>query len=148
MRAGAVLASSLLLLVAGCDLPKDPDGTLERVSGGALRVGVVPGNDRAAAEDRRIVDALAQALRSRPVFQHADAHQLFHELEQGRLDLIVGGLPTNTPFSKNAGLTRKAGPLMRPGSSQDRVLALPAGENGFLLAVNRAIEQAKSGADR
>jgi polar amino acid transport system substrate-binding protein len=148
MRAGAVLASSLLLLVAGCGLPKDPDGTLEKVSGGELRVGVVPGNERAAAEDGRIVDALAQALRSRPVFQHADAHHLFHELEEGRLDLIVGGLPTDTPFFDKAGLTRKAGPLMQPGSTQDRVLAVPAGENGFLIAVNRAIEQAKSGADR
>ena len=147
MRAGALLVL-LQLLLAGCDLPKDPEETLEKVSGGELRVGVVPGNDRAAAEDARIVDALAQALRTKPVFRHEDAHHLFHDLDEGRLDLIAGGIPSDTPFSDKAGLTRKAGPLMRPGSAQDRVLAVRAGENAFLMEVNRAIEQAKSGADR
>lgn len=134
------LVALVLLAVAGCDLPKDPEGTLERVAGGELRVGVLPGNGRAEAEDRRIVDVLATALQTTPSFSSGDAHNVFWDLEHGRLDLVIGGLPSKTPFSAKVGLSRTAGPLFREGDAEDRVLAVRNGENGFLLAVNRAIE--------
>ena len=38
---GAPLAAcSLLLLAASCSLPRDSDGTLDRIRGGTLRVGL------------------------------------------------------------------------------------------------------------
>src|SRR3712207_7643050 len=37
----AALASLLALVAAACDLPRDPEGTLQRVRGGTMRVGVV-----------------------------------------------------------------------------------------------------------
>lgn len=36
----SMLAISMLVAFGGCGLPRDPEGTLERVSGGTLRVGV------------------------------------------------------------------------------------------------------------
>ncbi len=127
-------------MLTGCDLPKDPEGTLERVRGGELRVGVLTGNPRADAEDRRVVDALAQAVGTRPSFHPGDAHHLLYDLHHGRLDIVIGGLPSKTPFSKDVGLSKSAGPLFRPGEADDRVLAVRNGENGFLRAVNEAIE--------
>ena len=135
-----VLLCLALLTLAGCDLPKDPEGTLERVRGGELRVGVLTGNPRAEAEDRRIVDALAAAIQARPSFHPNDAHHLLWDLQHGGLDLVIGGMPAKTPFSQDVGLSKTAGPLFRPGEAEERVLAVRNGENGFLLAVNEAIE--------
>ena len=145
MRDRALLCIAVLTL-AGCDLPRDPEGTLERVRGGELRVGVLTGNERAAAEDRRIVDALAGAIGARPSFRDGDAHQLMWDLQRGGLDLVIGGLPSKTPFSHDAGLSRSAGPLFRPDAAEDRVLAVRSGENGFLRSVNEAIEAAGAAA--
>lgn len=36
----ALVTAGLLLLVGGCDLPRDPEQTFERVRGGTLRVGI------------------------------------------------------------------------------------------------------------
>jgi hypothetical protein len=64
---------------------------------------------------------------------------LFEELERGRLHLIVGGIPKSTPF-KTAGFSKAAGSLHGSSVDEERVLAVRAGENAFLLRVNRAIE--------
>ena len=37
----AGFALALVSLAAGCQFPRDPEGTLDRVEGGTLRVGVV-----------------------------------------------------------------------------------------------------------
>jgi hypothetical protein len=128
-------------LLAGCDLPRDPEETAERARGGTLRVGVLPGNPQAEAQDRAIVEELAAALQATPAFHAEDAHSLFHALEEGALDLVIGGLPASTLFVQKAGLSREAGPLFRPGEADRRVLAVRQGENGFLLEVNRAIQR-------
>ena len=39
MMAAAILAGALALTACGTSFPSDPDGTLDRVSGGTLRVG-------------------------------------------------------------------------------------------------------------
>ena len=140
----AFLLCSLALGLAGCDLPKDPEGTLDEVRGGNLRVGVLPGNPEAEGQDREIVAVLAEALRAAPNFRPDDAHALFHSLKEGELDLVVGGLPASTLFVAEAGLSREAGPLFRPDDEEKRVLAVRQGENGFLVEVNRAIHEHRS----
>ena len=40
MKRMVMLAATLLLLVGGCAIPTDPQGTLERARGGVLRVGM------------------------------------------------------------------------------------------------------------
>src|SRR5687768_5519691 len=40
-RAVRLLLLAVLVLGGGCGMPRDPEGTLERVRGGTLRVGVV-----------------------------------------------------------------------------------------------------------
>jgi polar amino acid transport system substrate-binding protein len=41
VRALAAVAVTLSLAAAGCQFPRDPEGTLDRVEGGTMRVGVI-----------------------------------------------------------------------------------------------------------
>lgn len=131
------LAISILLPVvlgvAGCDLPRDPDGTLQRVRGGEIRIGLV-GPDPAAAAARAAASAFAGDLRARPVFVRGDSHDLVEQMRQGRLDLIAA-LPAETPFKARIGLSRSYPAAAEPG--RDLAWGVPRGENAFLGAVDR-----------
>lgn len=105
---------ALLALAAGCGLPRDPEGTLERVRGGTLRVGVahnppwasLPANGEAAGVEPALVRALAAELDARVEWVGGGEHALLHALEQRELDLVVGGLPARHPSSAKLGFSR------------------------------------------
>lgn len=93
--------------------------TLERVAGGTLRVGV---SHAPPATDVRGEEAL----------------------KQGDLDLVVGGLTASTPWTDKAALTRPyAETTIGWGRTQKHVLAVPLGENAFLVT----LEEFLSGRD-
>jgi polar amino acid transport system substrate-binding protein len=48
-----VAALAIAGAVAGCDFPADPEGTLDRVSGGTMRVGVIEDPPWVILEDGR-----------------------------------------------------------------------------------------------
>jgi hypothetical protein len=136
----AFIAGSSLV---GCDLPRDPEETLEKVRGQELRVGVLKFGEN-AEKDRPVVERLARRLGSKPVYVEGDAHALFEDLKRGGLHLVIGGVPESTPFKKELGLSKPVGPLLRAHEDQKRVLAVRPGENAFLLRVNQAIEEART----
>lgn len=139
----ACLAAAALV---GCGTPKDPAGTTSQVSGGVLRAGLVRGPDMAA--DRAIISRLARDLDARVEFETGEAHQLVAALEKGQVHVIGGGLPAATPFKAHLGLSRPAGRLSGSPDGEKRVLAVRPGENGFLLALNRAIAAETAAEDR
>src|SRR5215207_5926256 len=128
--------------LAGCDLPRDPAGTLKAVQGQQLRVGVLKYGEN-AEKDRPIAERLATTLGSKLVYVEGDAHALFEDLKRGHLHLVIGGVPESTPFAKELGLSKPVGPLHGAHKEENRVLAVRPGENAFLLRVNEAIEAAK-----
>ncbi|GEO16467.1 hypothetical protein MAE02_41630 [Microvirga aerophila] len=130
--------------LAACDLPRDPEETLEGVQGQELRVGVLKFGQN-AEKDRPIVERLAASLEAKLVYVEGDAHALFEDLKRGHLHLVIGGVPESTPFEKELGLSKPVGPLHGAHEEEDRVLAVRPGENAFLLRVNQAIEAAKAG---
>ncbi|PVE23333.1 hypothetical protein DC522_16490 [Microvirga sp. KLBC 81] len=130
--------------LAGCDLPRDPEETLEAVRGQELRVGVLKFGEN-AEKDRPIVERLAASLEAKLVYVEGDAHALFEDLKRGHLHLVIGGVPETTPFEKELGLSKPVGPLHGAREEEDRVIAVRPGENAFLLRVNQAIEAAKAG---
>src|SRR4051812_1816803 len=106
---------------AGCSsLPRDPEGTLQRVRGGRLRVGLVEqppwvvraGRSPAGAEVE-LVRRFADELGATPEGIWGGEEEHMQALEQCELDLVVGGLPDDTPWSDRVGL---AGPYF-----EDRV---------------------------
>ncbi len=144
MRASSVaLLAVLLVALVGCDLPRDMDGTLERVTGGTLRVGVAGRSPwaRMAGEHGEGVEAAlvrraARSLDARVRWAAGHADDLFAALERGHLDVVVGGLTEDTPWRDRVGLTRPyaevrllvAGPPWAHGVEEldERVVAVEA----------------------
>ena len=138
-------ACLIVALLAACDLPRDPAGTLNRVTGGRLRVGMVaaenaadPGHAAMARADRDLVEGLAREVRASPVWTHASAEALFLALERREIDLVAGGVYGDTPWAGRIGLSNPVGSHAGEPDAERR-LAVPPGENRWLLTINRFI---------
>jgi polar amino acid transport system substrate-binding protein len=105
----------LLLMTTGCghsSLPRDPEKTLERVRGGELRVGlvehppwVIRTSGEPAGAEVALVRELAQEQNAKPQWHWGGEQQHLEALERYELDLVIGGLTKETPWSKTIGLT-------------------------------------------
>jgi polar amino acid transport system substrate-binding protein len=109
---GALLAASTLLL-SGCQWPRDAEGTLDRVRGGTVRVGitesepwVVLDGERPAGVEVRLVEQLADRLDAEIVWVEGSESELMEALHVRALDLVVGGLSSAAPWTDQASLTR------------------------------------------
>lgn len=138
----------LLLLVAlvGCtNFPRDPDDTLERVRGSVLRVGVSPQEPWTrlpgpAAEptgtEPDLVRQFAAELDADIAWTIGGEEELMSELEEGELDLVIGGLTEDTPWTDKAAITQPYTEAPDDtGEMKQHVMATPLGENAFLLAL-------------
>lgn len=102
------------VLVAGCGIPRDTDGTLDRVRGGVLRVGVaenspwtvVAGPGEVSGAEAELVDRLADEVDARVEWHPGTESALMAALEERQLDLVVGGLADDVPWTEHAALTR------------------------------------------
>lgn len=138
----AVMAASL----SGCGIPVDPAGTLDRVSGGELRVGVShnpPWTDTSTSGNPtglevRLVEQFADDLDAEIVWTETSEARLMDGLERGELDLAIAGLLDDTPWMDVAAVTR---PFAETRDADDRlerhVMATPMGENAFLVRLER-----------
>lgn len=136
-RLGAV---AVVCATLACGIPRDPEGTLERVRGGTLRVGVIHAPPWVTVEhldsDPRgleidLVRGLAGAVDADLEFTVGGETALIERLEEFELDLVVGGLDDDSPFGEQVGFIR---PYMTAGD-RDHVVAGPPGENAWLRVV-------------
>ncbi|GAA1655300.1 transporter substrate-binding domain-containing protein [Georgenia ruanii] len=145
-RLRGLLAGLLLAgLAAGCSatIPTDPDGTLERVRGGVLRVGVSPNPPWTivTAEDAPpsgteavLVEEFARTLDAEVDWTVGGEESLVARLERGQLDLVVGGPTARSPWAQKAALTYRYAEAVGPeGAKELHVMAAPKGENAFLV---------------
>ncbi|MBE2315618.1 transporter substrate-binding domain-containing protein [Solirubrobacter sp. CPCC 204708] len=102
MRLIAVL---LAVVVAGCQYPRDPEGTLERVRGGTLRVGVAPVEPWEAVE-RQLISEFARTLDARIEWVEGSESELMEALAGRQLDVVIAGLDRASPWMNEAALTR------------------------------------------
>ena len=143
MRRVVVLVAALVLLTAGCtSFPADPEDTLERVTDGLLRVGVSPNPPhtevRGAAEPEGrevvLVRDFAATLPAEVEWTVGGEEMLITALERGDLDVVVGGLTADTPWSEHVAVTRPyAKATDAAGEPIELVLAARPGENAFLM---------------
>ena len=103
----------LLLLLAACNLPRDSDGTLDRVRGGTMRVGVIidtPWTKDSAGVvggiEGAMARSLAESLGSRIEWIRAPEGELLAALQHRELDLVIGGLRATSPWKQQVALTR------------------------------------------
>ena len=175
------LAALLVPLLAGCGLkmPSDPEGTLDRVAGGTLRVGIShnppwtetgtgsdpanagtgsdtvsrtgPGEATAgtgstgtapAGTEAELVRAFAAEHNARVEWVSGGESNLVRRLERGELDLVIGGLTKDSPWSKYAALTQ---PYLETsnaqGDKEQHVMAARMGENAFLVELERFLRE-------
>ena len=106
------LAIVLAFTLAACGIPRDPEGTLERVSGGVMRVGITEappwvqlGDASPDGIEVRLVERFAEEIDAEVEWVEGSEQEIFGALRVRELDLVVGGLTTETPWSSEAGIT-------------------------------------------
>jgi polar amino acid transport system substrate-binding protein len=112
-----VLAVTVALLVptlAGCQYPRDPEETLDRVTDGTMYVGVIeeepwvridPGEEPRGVEPT-LIREFAEELDAEIEWVEGSEAELMEAMRGFQLDVIVGGLTRNSPYSKEVALTR------------------------------------------
>lgn len=153
-RAAIVLT---LLAAYGCGaLPRDPEGTLNRIEHQHhLRIGLVenpPWVIRSAGEplgiEPQMVRDLAASLGASPQWHWGSEQEHMEALDAYELDLVIGGIESSTPWSKKVGLTRPylqeqdaPGAESRKKRTRSHVIATPPGENAWLKRLQEFLKQ-------
>lgn len=146
---GTVAAATMAVMLAGCGLtiPADPDGTLDSVRGHEIRVGVAPDGDLVRVDDGvptgsvvDLVEDFADSLDARPEWTVATEETLVGMLEAGDLDLVAGGLTSDTPWVDKAGVSRGY-PGIPGADGRELVMLVPLGENAFLSDLEAFLDE-------
>jgi polar amino acid transport system substrate-binding protein len=138
----------LAAVLAGCEIPQDPDGTLDRVEGGTMRVGAteadpwvrIEGTEPSGGVEVELVERFARDLDARIEWVDGSEEELVNAMKEGSLDLVIGGLTKKTRWKKDVALTR-------PYVSTRSVVAVEPGGSaeedfeGVRVAVERGTEQ-------
>ncbi|GAA1648216.1 substrate-binding periplasmic protein [Actinoplanes couchii] len=110
---GVLVAAVLMAGTAGCGLPKDAGTTLDDVRGGVLRVGVtenppwtdVPDEGPPTGAEIVLVQRLAEQLDTTVEWYPGPESELMAAVKDRVLDLVVGGLDADAPWTDEASLT-------------------------------------------
>jgi ABC-type amino acid transport substrate-binding protein len=145
----SVIAAAIVVVsLAGCgiSIPADPDGTLDTVTGGGLRVGVSPaapwteteGNGEPTGSEVDLVMEFADSVGSEVVWTEGGEADLVSALEKGQLDIVIGGFTDTTPWTSKAAMTQPYAESTGPdGTTAKHVILTPMGENAFLVELER-----------
>jgi polar amino acid transport system substrate-binding protein len=130
-----IFALLLAAVVAtGCDLPRDPRGTLEQVQNGTMRVGIVANEPWTRMEGGRVSGVEVELLRefagelgAETVFVQGTVPELLEAVRLGEVDVVAGGFTSTSPGvseGKEAGITS-------PYLATRFVVGVPPGEPTF-----------------
>lgn len=143
------IAAALVVLVSGCAepaFPRDPEGTLERARGGPLLVGVsdhppfteVSDDGTVTGDEAEIVEAYAQSIGASVEWREGAESELMELAMLGQLDLVIGGLASDSPWSTHVAFTRPYTTTVgADGKAVKLVLGVRQGENALLTNLER-----------
>jgi polar amino acid transport system substrate-binding protein len=130
-----VIRIALALLIAalaatGCQYPRDPDGTLNRVEGGVMRVGVtesdpwvlLEGDEPSGGAEVELARRFARDLGARIEWVQGSEEELVDAAKEGQVDLILAGLTSKSHWKKDVAFTR-------PYVETRSVVGAPAGRS-------------------
>lgn len=153
LRRSVALAATVLtagMLLAGCGIPSDPDGTLASVRGNELSVGVTQSRDRVLLTDTAdpagpevdLVRGFADSLDADVVFVEGSEAELIDSLDRGVIDVAIGGFLDDTPWADRVGVTMPyAETTDETGTREPHVMLTPLGENALLLALDQYLSE-------
>ncbi len=151
-RVRRFLVAGLLVVAssgAGCaepTFPKDPEGTLERVSGGVLHVGVsenpphttVADDGSVGGTEVDIIQGYADRIGATVEWIDGAESELMEMLRQRDVDVVIGGLTASSPWSTHAAFSRPYATTVGPdGKAAKLVVATRLGENALLTNLER-----------
>lgn len=114
MRRGlSVVATVASFLLAGaCNVPRDPEATLQRVSGATMRVGVsdhepwvVLGAGEPSGVEVEIVKRFAEEVDAEIEWVEGEVEELASALRVREIDLLIAGLTSRSMISAEGALT-------------------------------------------
>ena len=128
MRLPSVIAVLTAAALAACQYPRDVEGTLDRVEGGTMRVGVsdnepwvnLDGSEPSGVEPT-IVRRFAETIDAEIHWVQGDSEELVEALANGQLDVVIAGITRTSLYKRKVALTR-------PYVDTELVLAHPQGE--------------------
>jgi polar amino acid transport system substrate-binding protein len=147
--AAAVTGAALALAGCGATIPSDPEGTSDRVADGALHVGAVAADDWVVADgdgdptgrEVELVDAYAEHTGAEIEWSTGGEQRLVEALEAGDLDLVIGGIRPDTPWSDRTSTTQPYTLEAADGSREELVALARMGENRFVLDLDRFFQE-------
>jgi len=142
----AMLAAVLLLTGCGIRVPTDPGGSLDRVQGTVLRAGASLEPGLVEIDGRDVSGPLAALVADFARTQDAEVdwtvgseESLVVALEEGRLDVVVGGMTSDTPWADRVGVSRGYRGITG-ADGRELVLLVPLGENRLLSALETFLD--------
>lgn len=128
-------------LLAGCgDIPRDPDGSLERIRRERiLHVGMVDGADlQSIRRADALIAALAKDTGANPAVTRDGQEALLLRLEAGDLDIVVGGrFAEDTPWKTRVTLGPPLASETAAANTLDDHAVTRNGENAWIVLVQR-----------
>lgn len=127
------------LALAACDrLPEDPDGTLDRVKAERrFRVGLIAtGAEAGRGPEKAFLAGIARATGARPMVKEGASEPLLLDLEDDRLDLVIGPLSSESPWVERVALLEPLGAVPGPHDVQITPIARN-GENRWIVLLER-----------
>jgi polar amino acid transport system substrate-binding protein len=117
----------LISLAACASPPMDPEGTLDRARGGTISVGFVAADPWVTVDggsptgvEVGLVERFAESIDASIEWTEGSEQELFGAMELGQLDLVIGGIDSENPWSGKVALTH-------PYLTTQVVIAAPAG---------------------
>ena len=149
--AAVVLVSALGLSGCSAAFPADPDGLLDRASGGTLRVGLAPNGEwtdvtdegEASGLEVDLLQEFAATIDADITWVEGSEERLFTQLHEGALDMVIGGFTDKTPWVHKAAITKPFTEVSTSSGLEKHVMAAAMGENAFLLELERFLLSAE-----
>ncbi|MFC7376235.1 substrate-binding periplasmic protein [Brachybacterium sp. GCM10030267] len=143
-----VLIGMLVIAATGCQghFPADAQGTLDRATGGELRVGIsenppfteVGPEGEVSGSEVELVSEYAESIDAEITWVPAGENTLAEKMKAGQLDLVVGGLSSKAPWSSKIALTRPYTTTEGPeGKTVKIVMGVQPGENALMVDLER-----------
>jgi len=142
-----LVTTALVAFATACPIPRDADGTIERVQNGVLRVGSaynppwVVAPDSIGGIEPRIVDGLARQLNASVRFVSGSETRLLESLHRRELSLVIGQFTDDSPWRGEGQFSK---PYQEDGDGKKHVVALPPGENAWLVRVEKYLHEIES----
>lgn len=138
------MAALLMVFCAGCQgrFPADSQGTLERASGGELRVGIsenppfteVAADGTVGGSEVDLLTDYAATIDAEIRWVPGGESALAAAMQEGELDVVIGGLAADVPWTSQIALTRPYTTTQGPdGSTVKIVIGVTPGENALMV---------------